>query len=260
MALFKVAHESDFKTIAIAIFAVFSAYKYFNARAQRAKLDAIPTLGPNGIFASYITVWKYMFHGCELIEEGCQQYPSAAFKIPTLFGWAVIVNGRQMYEDLKRAPEESLSVLEAFEEVGGLGRRIWTPPWQKQTNNLEKLLQFKYTLSPVIHQNPYHIDVTRGALTRNIGARFDDVRDELKTAFNHYIPPQEGGYHIWYIPRGNWWLNLLPEWVEVPEVIKTIQNIVVRTSNRFFVGLPLCQTLFFAVYQLSDLTFACFRP
>ncbi|KAK1231303.1 hypothetical protein PQX77_005583 [Marasmius sp. AFHP31] len=200
MAPFELAHESDFKTIAIAIFVVFSAYKYFNARAQRAKLDAIPTLGPNGIFASYITVWKYMFYGRELIEEGCKEYPSAAFKIPTLFGWAVFLNSREMHEDFKRASEEELSVLDQFEET----------------------LQLRYTMSPVIHENPYHIDVVRGALTRNISARFDDVRDELKAAFDEYIPPRE-------------------EWVEVPNVIETIQNVVVRTSNRFFVGLPLCR-------------------
>ena len=45
------------------------------------------------------------------------QYPSAAFKIPTLFGWIVVVNGKEMYEDIKRAPEEELSLLEQHEQV-----------------------------------------------------------------------------------------------------------------------------------------------
>ena len=60
----------------------------------------------------------------------------------------------------------------------------------------EQLLQFKYTISPLINKNPYQLDVIRGVLTRNIGARFDDVRDEIKVAFNDYIPPQEGQYNV----------------------------------------------------------------
>ncbi|KAG7090080.1 hypothetical protein E1B28_011697 [Marasmius oreades] len=187
-------------TIGITALVAFLAYKYVNARIQRSKLDAIPTSGPNGIFSSYVTVWRYLLHARTLIEEGCQQHPGTAFKIPTLFGWNVVLNGRDMFEELKRASEGDLSILEMFED----------------------LVHLKYTMSPVIHRNPYHLDVIRTTLTRNIGARFDDVRDEIQAAFSEYIPPQD-------------------DWVEPSNIIKTIQNIVVRTSNRFFVGLPLCR-------------------
>ncbi|KAF9261891.1 cytochrome P450 [Marasmius fiardii PR-910] len=176
------------------------AYKYVNARIQRSKLDAIPTLGSDGIFSSYATAWRYVFHGRELIEEGCKQYPGTAFKVPTLFGWNVVLNGRDMFEELKRASEDDLSVLEVFED----------------------LVHLEYTVSPIIHKNPYHIDVIRTTLTRNIAARFDEVRDEIQAAFSELIPLQD-------------------DWVEPPNIIKTIQDIVVRTSNRFFVGLPLCR-------------------
>ncbi|KAL0578516.1 hypothetical protein V5O48_003459 [Marasmius crinis-equi] len=183
---------------------------YYLHRVDR--LDAIATLGPNGIFSSYITVWRYIFHGRELVEEGCKQHPEIAFKIPTLFGWLVVVNSGEMFEEIKRASEEDLSVLDLFEEV----------LLENERSAVQKTLQTDYTISPTIHRNPYHIDVVRGPLTRNIGARFDDVRDELRHAFNHYISPRD-------------------DWLEVPNVIKAIQNIVVRTSNRFFVGLPLCR-------------------
>ncbi|KAF9255979.1 cytochrome P450 [Marasmius fiardii PR-910] len=84
-----------------------------------------------------------------------------------------------------------------------------------------EMLQTDITMGKSLRADPYQIGVILNALTKNIPARFADVHDEMKTAFSDLIPPGE-------------------EWVKVP-VLKTVLNIVCRTTNRLFVGLPLCR-------------------
>ncbi|KAI0070826.1 cytochrome P450 [Panus rudis PR-1116 ss-1] len=83
-------------------------------------------------------------------------------------------------------------------------------------------LQTDYTLGPSIHHNPYHIAIVRSNLTRNLAALFDDVRDEIEDSFTDAIPT-----------TGD-------DWVAVP-ALDTIMQVVARTSNRIFVGLPKCR-------------------
>ncbi|KAJ8081924.1 hypothetical protein PM082_007770 [Marasmius tenuissimus] len=122
--------------------------------------------GHDGVFLSYITAWRAVTDPLKLVEEGCRKYPGGAFKIPTLSGWQVVVNGPQMINDMRRATDEELSFVQAA------GHQ----------------LQVDYTMSPNTHINPYHINVVRTPLTRNIGARFDDIVDETFAAFADYIP------------------------------------------------------------------------
>ncbi|KAF9269386.1 cytochrome P450 [Marasmius fiardii PR-910] len=183
----------------IVVFLIFCFAKYVNARRARSKLDGIPTIGPNGIFTSYWTVWSYVLDGRKVIEEGCRKYPNTAFKVPTINGWQIVVSGQKMIDDIRHAADEELSNMEAIED----------------------LLKSRYTMPPTTHMNPYHVDVIRTTLTRNIGAKFDEVLDEIKTSFDEIVPVRD-------------------EWVEFPAVA-TIQSIVVRASNRLFVGLPLCR-------------------
>ncbi|KAL0567793.1 hypothetical protein V5O48_014203 [Marasmius crinis-equi] len=184
--------QLDNRSLAAGAICVFLAYRYIAAYIARSKLDGIPTVGHDGVLSSYITAVRAVTDGFNLIEEGCR-------KIPTLTHWQVIVNGPNMINDLRRATDDELS----FEKAAG------------------DTLQVDYTMSPTAHTNPYHINIVRTPLTRNIGARFDDILDETLTAFADSIP-------------------LHDDWVEMP-VAKTIQNMVVRISNRYFVGLPLCR-------------------
>uniref|UniRef100_A0A0W0EXE4 Cytochrome P450 n=1 Tax=Moniliophthora roreri TaxID=221103 RepID=A0A0W0EXE4_MONRR len=190
----------DRASLAICGFLALLTLKYVDAYRARSKLNAIPTIGHNGIFSSYYTVWRFLFHGLEIIEEGCRKYPNRAFKFATMDKWVVVVNGPKLVDDIRRAPEDVLSNLEALDDA----------------------LKAIYTIHPKLDTNPYHIDIIRTPLTRNIGARFADIRDEIIAAFNDNIPIKEN------------------EWVEIPAV-KAVLNIVVRTSNRVFVGLPLCR-------------------
>ncbi|KIL66539.1 hypothetical protein M378DRAFT_160521 [Amanita muscaria Koide BX008] len=77
-------------------------------------------------------------------------------------------------------------------------------------------------MGPDLFQNRYHVEVVKLPLTRNIGPKFADIQDEIETAFNDQIKFQ-----------GNEWATVV--------AFPTIMDIVCRTSNRMFVGLPLCR-------------------
>jgi hypothetical protein len=47
------------------------------------------------------------------------------------------------------------------------------------------------TIGPEIY-NPLFINVIRNPFTQNIGPRFADIQDEIKTAFADYIPTGQG--------------------------------------------------------------------
>lgn len=58
-------------------------------------------------------------------------------------------------------------------------------------------LQFDLAVGPEIHVDLYHVAVVRTLLTRNLGARFPDVQDEITGAFVDYIPAKNGK-HIYH--------------------------------------------------------------
>ncbi|KAK7438229.1 hypothetical protein VKT23_018160 [Stygiomarasmius scandens] len=163
------------------------------------QLKHIPTLGPDGLLTSYITVYKHFLNAADLIQEGYRKYPNGVFKIPTINGWWVVLNSTNHLNDIRKATDEQFSNAEALDEI----------------------LSTYYTVHPNLSKNPYHIDVIRFPLTRNIGAGFGEVHDELKAAFADKIPSTV-------------------DWVEF-KAYNTMLDIIVRVANRFFVGLPLCR-------------------
>ena len=56
---------------------------------------------------------------------------------------------------------------------------------------LEQIMHLDVTIGPEIY-NPLHINVIRNTFTQNIGPRFADIQDEIKTAFTDYIPTGQG--------------------------------------------------------------------
>ncbi|KAJ6627498.1 cytochrome P450 [Mycena sp. CBHHK59/15] len=88
--------------------------------------------------------------------------------------------------------------------------------------SINEFLQTKYTVGPGIEEDSYHAGVVRTVMTRNLGPLFPEVRDEVTCAFEEVLPLQG------------------KEWMTVP-AFDTIMQIVCRTSNRLFVGLPLCR-------------------
>ncbi|TFK43278.1 cytochrome P450 [Crucibulum laeve] len=83
-------------------------------------------------------------------------------------------------------------------------------------------IQTDYMIGPQIRLDPYHVSTVRTPLTRNLASRFEDIKDEIAAAFDDLIPAKE------------------KDWLSVPG-LTTVMHIVCRTSNRLFVGLPLCR-------------------
>ncbi|GLB33473.1 putative cytochrome p450 [Lyophyllum shimeji] len=179
--------------------ALYLASSIYKACVARIELDKIPTVGPSGILTSYIGAFRAFWHSREMILEGYDKYRGGAFKIPGLFRWTVVVGGKQMVDDLRKAKDDQISFMEAVGES----------------------IQAEHTMGREVHHDPYHIGIVRSALTRSLVERFPDVQDEIVTAFSEHIPATE-------------------EWTSVL-ALPTVMKIVCRTSNRLFVGLPLCR-------------------
>ncbi|PBK86469.1 cytochrome P450 [Armillaria gallica] len=166
------------------------------ALITRQKLKSIPTVGSSGIIGSWIDAFKFTSHAKEIVEEGQRMYGSI-FKVPLLDRWTVVVSGAEKINDIRKSSLEELAYFATIPE------------------------DMDYAFGRSNRLDPYHADVVRGALTRNIATRFADVQDEIEAAFRDNI-------------------SMTEDWVEVP-AYETILQIVCRTSNRMFVGLPLCR-------------------
>ncbi|KAJ7204783.1 cytochrome P450 [Mycena pura] len=141
-------------------------------KIPHASLDSIPSVGvPWGPFGFYVGAWNVLKNGRAVTEEGFLKYRGKAFKIPLVNRWLVVANGRMLIEDIRNAPDSSLSLLEG-------------------TNSL---LHIEHTLGHDQFHDAYQIGVIRSALTRNIGVCFPDVRDEVVAAFKDLLPANSDG-------------------------------------------------------------------
>lgn len=72
-----------------------------------------------------------------------------------------------------------------------------------------------------IEHRPTHETIIRRDLTRQLGVLVDDVMEEIIAGFDRF------------------WGNDTEDWKQV-NVYDTVEQIIARTSNRVFIGLPLC--------------------
>ncbi|KAF5356382.1 hypothetical protein D9758_009515 [Tetrapyrgos nigripes] len=188
--------DSNLFTVGV-ICLVFLVGKFVRAYHENSKLSKIPTVGPDGILTSYITLFKWISQGTELIEEGYRQNRGRVFKVPSINGWYIVAAGTRLVEDIRKASEDELSSREATYEV----------------------VHDYYTMYPDTLSDPYHAEVIRTKLTRDVGVHFDDLNEEIED-----IVPKE--------------IPLTEDWTEIHAWPK-VMSIAAHTSNRFFVGLPL---------------------
>jgi hypothetical protein len=86
---------------------------------------------------------------------------------------------------------------------------------------LWKFLQTDYTIGPELRLDSYHVDFLRTTLTHKLADIFPDIYDEALRALPDTIPLSQ-----------DWQLYSAPT---------TIMKIVCQTSNRMFVGAPICR-------------------
>ncbi|KAI0080996.1 cytochrome P450 [Panus rudis PR-1116 ss-1] len=171
---------------------------YLLYRWRYVNLYDIPTIGTSAPILSYLGARKYARHAREMLEEGYAKYKGGVFKIATYERWIVVVNGPRMVDELRKFPDDQVSFMEAAED----------------------LVHISYTFGD-FDNDPFHIEIVRGQLTRYLASLFGDIRDEIVAAYNDLIPPSD-------------------DWTPI-DVLPTMQHIVARVSNRIFVGLPLCR-------------------
>ena len=95
----------------------------------------------------------------------------------------------------------------------------------------------KYTIGKEITQNDYHHPIIRTTLTRNLASLFPDIADEMQASFKDILG-SSGGMNrrllcsvvLLYVPID--WRTIVPH--------AKFMNIICRTTNRVFVGAPLC--------------------
>ncbi|KAM6491939.1 hypothetical protein JOM56_012577 [Amanita muscaria] len=174
--------------IAILLFYVPSIWRNF---IHNRKLRSIPTIGPSGSFASYIGALRFLRHGQEMLREGSDK------------SWFVVASGGNLIDEIRRAPEDVLSVIEA-------ARETWPPKFQLP---ILKDLLLDLTVGPEPFDDRFHGEVVKGPLTRNIGARLADIQEEMAIALEDYIPAikaegQATGCLLAYPCRNSDWMKL----------------------------------------------------
>ena len=147
----------------------------------------------------------------------------------------VILSSREHLEELAKASDNELSFREAINDV-----RNHSLPWQLSLFRcLLQSIQVEHTLGPEIHHNVSHVTVLRLRLTRNLGVLYPGIRDEIVTSFAEVLDLTENGEEsrLTSVHCALIWKH--SEWKSVP-ALGIIKKIVCRTTNRAFVGLPLC--------------------
>jgi cytochrome P450 len=182
--------------------AVFSLY-LLRARLTRVNLDHIPALGHSGLLSSYLSIPEFRKEGVRLVKDAYEKFQGRVFKIPFLTYWAVVVGDPTLVNEIKNAKDSDISFQQAVIEE----------------------LQMNHTMSPLVVHATYQVDAVRSSLTRNIAARFDDIRDEIVESFKDCIPTPKDNSHDW--------VSIVP--------LVVMREVVCRVSNRLFLGLPICR-------------------
>ncbi|EED82919.1 predicted protein [Postia placenta Mad-698-R] len=184
-------------------------------------LRHIPTVGgPSNPFLAWIGALRYVSHSAEILREGYAKWSSF----------------RALRRDARRTAHHLGSVYK-----GGVFKHAEPGGWCVVVTGSRKIeelhraaddelsfiaatnetLQVPYTLGPNVASNLYHVPIVRSQLTRALPVQFPELRDEIVCAFGDAVGMPE-------------------EWKAVP-AMEVVMDVVARTSNRLFVGLPLCR-------------------
>lgn len=178
------------------------------------QLHAIPTVGSSSWLGSWWAGIKYLKNAVDVIQEGYEkaslilcmqvrarsfmvfQHKGAPFKVAALHRWTVMIGSREHVEELRGAPDDTLSFLEAANYASD----DFPPAQSICIEYHQQQLQVEYTMSPQIHHNPYHIPILQSKLTRSIGALYPGIRDEIITALDDILDLNGNGEYPALLP------------------------------------------------------------
>lgn len=171
-------------------------------RARRKQL-VLPSLGFKGIWVSYIGSIADCFRANAAIQERCKTYGDKLFTFAQVGQWVVVVRAKDHVRDFYNAPEDVLSMEIAAEE----------------------LLQLHHTVGRQFCDETYHIPAIKTSLNQNLAEILPKLVDEIERGFIDVVDSKLGNDGDWKPIRA----------------LDAFTRIICRSSNRVFVGLPLCR-------------------
>ncbi|KAJ7756492.1 cytochrome P450 [Mycena maculata] len=187
--------------LVVSLLLIFFATALYE-RGRRKQLE-LPSLGFKGIWASYSSSVTDAFRANEAIQESCRKYGDRLFTFAQVGQWVVVVKAKEFVQDYYNAPEDVLSMEIAAEE----------------------LLQLHYTVGRQFCHEIYHISAIKTSLNQNLTDVLPKMVDEIVRGYADVVAPQ--------LADGS-------EWTPI-RALDTFTRIICRSSNRIFVGLPLCR-------------------
>jgi hypothetical protein len=153
--------NSKMQTFSVIVLIAFVYYAptIYKKIVNNFKLRSIPTVGTSDPLTSYIGAYRFQKRAKDIVQEGYHKYRGSVFKVPTMNNWMIVASGHDKVEEIRRAPDDVLSMRDGLEGV--------------------------YFIREMISGAA---QIVRAPLTRNVEVRFPDVRDEIIAAFGDYIP------------------------------------------------------------------------
>ncbi|EPS99898.1 hypothetical protein FOMPIDRAFT_85689 [Fomitopsis schrenkii] len=179
--------------VSVVLGALYAIHAFFFDRPSR--IHAIPTVGgPSLPLLSYIGAVRSLTKTMDIVQEGYTKMHSIRAAASNTPSWGTDV----------------LSFKAAAIDF----------------------MQLRYTWGSDIAQNLYHLGTVRTHLMRNASRMFDDIRDEVVSAFIDEVQSTKGEH----------------EWVRVGAA-DLAREVVCRVNNRVFVGLPICNNADYLAIQ-----------
>ncbi|KAJ3812195.1 cytochrome P450 [Lentinula aff. lateritia] len=139
-----------------------------DSKLRKSKYKNVIFVGPTGI-GTVIGFFQLLLGIRDFIQEGYDQHYGKLFAIPTLFQMTIVVSGHDLIEDIRKASDDQLSLYGSIKEG----------------------MQTDYTMEPHILENPYHFRFIHLSLTRDLGGRFPELKEEVIAAFSELVPPTD---------------------------------------------------------------------
>ncbi|EJD07678.1 cytochrome P450 [Fomitiporia mediterranea MF3/22] len=173
-------------------------------KSKKPAVDVPLECASGGIISPYQGAQEFLKSGRSILLDAYKKYGRGTFQIPETSWYTVVIQRPDIIEQVRRAPDDKMSFEEANAE------------------EFPKTFALHLVFGGPPGNVPVVTHVVQNRLTRALATVFDDVLDEISVAFRDNVPATT------------------KDWVAV-DGMSVMRNVVCRTSNRIFVGAPLCR-------------------